>query len=199
MTTVDLNTGGGAGTGPGGGAGTSPQGPPPPPTKYAGVFDLLVAELRVLVAQLDARGVDGAAELASRLAALERLGGAGGSLPARRDQIPTRASAVATTGGPGTTFDLPEQPPVPPFVAARRRLAELGVGPLYDALPPGLPRSRRAAWRMATAPIETYPDGTPPFPGSPPGPPPDDALPRFVEGEHRLVGGYRHGPDTASA
>ena len=43
------------------------------------------------------------------------------------------------------TFSLPKPPP---FV--------IGEGPLYDALPPyppGLDRSRRAAWRMAHKPI----------------------------------------------
>jgi hypothetical protein len=29
----------------------------------------------------------------------------------------------------------PSEPPIPPWVASRRRLAELGVGPVYHGLP----------------------------------------------------------------
>lgn len=149
---ADPNTGGGAGTGPGGGAGTGPAKPKPPPsgpkTEDSAADELVTLLARVApLAGRAAELVDGLVlpaslprpaesaasavrlQLALKLAvdAIAELraavGGEGGSLPARRDQIPTRAAAVATTGGPG--FTLPQQPPVPSFVAARRRLAEL--------------------------------------------------------------------------
>jgi hypothetical protein len=35
----------------------------------------------------------------------------------------------------GAVPSLPPMPPIPPWVASRRRLAELGVGPVYHGLP----------------------------------------------------------------
>lgn len=119
------NGGGGAGTGPGGGSGTGPANPPmpPPPDSYA---DRLFAAVDEIRADLEP------------LAHLD--------LPARRDPAAS-AVAIATSGEPG-----PSLPSPPPWVAPRRAagLAGLGVGPLYDALPPATWAGDR--WRGIQAP-----------------------------------------------
>jgi len=96
--------------------GTPPPSPPPggpthpgpthPPSKYAAVFDLLVAEIGASLRHLLAQGVDGRAVLAARLAALGGEGGSGFALP-----VTPRFSMGAYPDGspipPGT-------PPTPP-------------------------------------------------------------------------------------
>lgn len=130
------NTGGGAGTGPGGGAGTGPVTNPPPagPKKTCAPDEQVFAAAEDILAHLD--------------------------LPARVSPSPTGVGAIATAREPG--FSTPPMPPVPPFVAVRRRLAEFDVALRFEP-------ARERVYGLAT-----LPDGSPDYPGRPPGPPPPE-------------------------
>jgi hypothetical protein len=93
-----------------------PSTPPPPPGPRAG--DNLFA-------------------LADSLG-FKDLGRRGPSEPPVTPPVVAADSEGRTGGGedaPGAVPSLPSMPPVPPWVASRRRLAELGVGPVYHGLP----------------------------------------------------------------